>query len=215
LSARPGTTAALLGLLALAGCRQDMHDQPRYEPFEASSFFKDGRSARPQVPGTIARGRLFEDELLHAGRVDGAPAAVFPFAVTRALIERGRERYDIFCSPCHAYDGAGDGLVVQRGMRRPSSLHVERLVQAPAGYFFDVISNGFGAMYDFADRIPAEDRWAIVAYVRVLQRSQAGTLADLSSEQREMLLSQAAPAGIPEATEAPAGSTGERPEEPR
>jgi hypothetical protein len=206
LSARP-RAAALLGLLALAACRQDMHDQPRYEAFEATSFFKDGRSARPQVAGTIARGRLHEDELLHAGRSGGEPAALFPFAVTREVILRGRERYDIFCSPCHAYDGSGDGIVVRRGMRRPSSLHVERLTQAPAGYFFDVITNGFGAMYDYADRIPAEDRWAIVAYVRVLQRSQAGTVADLTEEQRAMLAQEVAPGGTPAVT--PAGTPDE------
>jgi mono/diheme cytochrome c family protein len=164
-----------------------MHDQPRFEPLEASSFFRDGRSARPLVPGTVARGRLFEDEHLYQGRVGGELAATFPIEVTLATLQHGRERYDIFCSPCHAYDGSGDGMIVRRGMRRPTSFHAERLVKSPPGYFFDVITHGFGAMYDYADRVPAEDRWAIVAYIRALQRSRTGTRADLTPEQALML----------------------------
>jgi mono/diheme cytochrome c family protein len=181
------TALALAACALLGACRQDMHDQPRYEPLEKSSFFRDGRSVRPAVPGTVARGRLFEDQHLHAGRVDGAPAATFPYEITRADLERGRERYGIYCTPCHAPDGGGEGMIVQRGMRRPTSFHEQRLVDAPPGYFFDVITNGFGAMFDYSDRIEARDRWAIVAWVRVLQRSRRGTLDDLTPEQREEL----------------------------
>lgn len=181
-----GAALALAGLL-LGACRQDMHDQPRYEPLEKSTFFRDGRSARPAVAGTIARGRLFEDQHLHTGRVDGQPATTFPFEVTREVLERGRERYAIYCTPCHAPDGGGEGMVVKRGMRRPTSFHEQRLVDAPPGYFFDVVTNGFGAMFDYSDRIAARDRWAIVAWVRVLQRSRRGTLEDLTPAQREEL----------------------------
>lgn len=188
-------TAAAFGavlLAALAGCRQDMHDQPRFEPLEGSTFFDDGRASRPFVANTIARGRLFESDHLYRGRVDGELATTFPpdLPITAELLERGRERYQIFCTPCHAYDGSGDGMVVRRGMRRPSSFHVERLVEAPHGYYFDVITNGFGAMYDYADRVPAKDRWAITAYIRTLQRAHRGTLDDLTEEQRSELLSQ-------------------------
>ena len=192
---RPQHLAALLLAclpLGLAGCRQDMHDQPKLEPLEKSAFFDDGRASRPSVPGTIARGRLFESEHLYRGRVDGELATSFPpeLPVTAELLIRGRQRYEIFCTPCHAYDGSGAGMAVRRGLRQPTSLHAQRLVDAPHGYFFDVITNGFGAMYDYADRIPAEDRWAITAYIRTLQRSQRGTLDDLTAEQRELLLSR-------------------------
>jgi hypothetical protein len=171
----------------LASCRRDMQDQPRFRPFRTTTFFADGRSQRPQVPGTVARGHLDEDDLLHTGKVDGELAETFPTAVTAAMLERGRGRYDIFCAPCHGRVGDGDGPIVERGMRRPVSFHAERLRNSPPGAFFDVITNGFGAMYDLSDRIPAEDRWAIVAYVRALQRSQTATLADVPSAEREKL----------------------------
>lgn len=182
----------LLGLAAflaplLASCRRDMQDQPRFRPFRPSTFFQDGRSARPLVPGTVARGHLEEDDHLHRGKVDGKPAESFPFDITSQVLERGRERYDIFCAPCHGRVGDGDGMVVQRGMRRPASIHVERLQKSPPGYFFDVITNGFGAMVDLSDRLSVEDRWAIVAYVRALQRSQSSRLEDVPAEERERL----------------------------
>ena len=164
-----------------------MYDQPRYEPLEKTSFFSDGRSSRPAVPGTVARGRLDESDHLYRGMVDGKPAEAFPFAVTSAVLARGRERFEIYCTPCHGRTGDGDGMVVERGMRRPPSFHIERLRLAPPGYFFDVITKGFGAMYDYSDRIAAEDRWAIAAYVRVLQRSQNATIADVPSEERTKL----------------------------
>ena len=180
--------AALLAAPALlTGCRQDMHDQPKVEPYEASAFFPDGRAVRPLVPGTVARGRLEEDEHLYRGTTGGKPAETFPYEVTREVLARGRRSYDVYCSPCHDRTGEGDGTIVQRGMRRPPSFHAERLRDAPPGYFFDVITNGFGAMFDYSDRIGAEDRWAIVAWVRVLQRSRNATLADVPPAERERL----------------------------
>ena len=186
---RPSLRNALVAaaLVAATGCRQDMHDQPKLEPYESSEFFTDGRASRPLVPGTVARGRLFEDEHLHRGTVDGAPAETFPFEVTRAVLERGRERYGIHCAPCHGAAGDGDGMVVRRGMTRPPSYHLARLREAPPGYFFDVITNGFGAMYDLSDRITAEDRWAIAAYVRVLQAAQNARLEDVPAGDRAAL----------------------------
>ena len=179
-------TAAVV-LFVSAACRQDMHDQPKYTPYKPSTFFADERSARPAIEGTIARGHLNEDELLHTGRVGGQPAAMFPFPVDEVLMRRGRERYDIFCSPCHGLTGEGDGMVVQRGYRRPPSFHVERLRQAPPGHVFDVITNGFGAMPDYAAQIKAEDRWAIAAYVRALQLSAHATLDDVPPGERDRL----------------------------
>ena len=180
----------ILALGSLAACRQDMHDQPRYEPLEASAFFADGRSARPAVEGTIARGRLEQDEHFTAGKVNGEIVSTLPFPLTRELLERGRERYDIFCAPCHARTGSGEGVVVQRGMTRPASLHIARLREAKIGYFFDVMTNGFGAMYDFRDRISAADRWAIAAYMRALQLSQNASLQDVPGGEREALFSE-------------------------
>ena len=129
-----------------------MHVQPKYKPLDPSTFFDDGRSARPEVPGTVAHGHLRTDELLYTGKVNGEPADAFPFPVTREVLERGRERYNIYCSPCHDYTGSGRGMVVQRGFPPPPSYHLERLVKAPAGHFFEVISNGYGAMYSYASR---------------------------------------------------------------
>lgn len=191
--------SACLLALALAGCRQDMHDQPKYKPFHESDFFGDRRSARPLVEGTVARGMLREDTHLYAGKVDGALAETFPFPVTAEVLQRGRERYGIYCTPCHGLAGNGDGMIVSRGYRKPSSFHVDRLRAERPGYFFDVITNGFGAMPDYAAQIPVEDRWAIVGYVRALQLSQNATVADVPAEKRGEL---GAP---PAATPAPEG----------
>jgi hypothetical protein len=156
-----------LGLLALlaAGCRQDMHDQPKVEPYEASTFFPDGRAMRPLIPGTVARGRLEDDEHLFHGKVGGRLADGFPFEIGREELASGRRDYEAFCAPCHdrtgsgnGMIGSGNGMIVERGMRRPPSFHVERLRTAPAGHFFDVITNGFGVMYDYSDRIAARGR---------------------------------------------------------
>ncbi len=186
-SSRLALAACLAGGLAAGGCRQDMHDQPKYKPQAGSDFFLDRRAARPLPDGTVARGFERADTLLHTGRAAGQPAAVFPFAVTSAVMERGRERFDIFCSPCHGRSGAGDGLVVRRGFRRPASFHEERLRAMPPGHFFDVMTNGFGAMPDYAQQVPVEDRWAIAAYIRALQRSQRATLGDVPPAERSRL----------------------------
>jgi mono/diheme cytochrome c family protein len=177
---------SVLGLSA-AGCRQDMHDQPKYIPFRESTFFSDERSARPVVAGTVARGQLREDTLLYTGKVNGADATVFPFAIDESILRRGQERFDIYCSPCHARTGEGDGMVVRRGYRRPPSYHDDRLRNAPVGHFFDVMTNGFGAMPDYAAQIKPEDRWAIAGYIRALQLSRQATIADVPQSERGKL----------------------------
>lgn len=176
-----------LALLCLAGCKQDLADQPRYGSLQPSSFFADGRSARPLVPGTVAQGDLRDDEVLYTGKSKGVLVTTMPFAVTRRDLERGRERFNIYCSPCHDHTGSGNGMIVQRGYRHPPSYHIDRLRQAPAGYFFDVITRGFGAMIDYSDRIPVRDRWLIVAYLRALQLSQHATIADVPASDRSKL----------------------------
>ena len=174
------------GLLA-AGCRQDMHDQPKVKPYAKSEFFADRRSARPLVDGTIARGRLRDDPVLYTGKADGKPVDAFPFAVTADVMARGQERFDIFCSPCHGRTGDGDGMIVRRGYRKPPTFHQDRLRQAPPGYTFDVITSGFGAMPDYAQQIPVRDRWAIAAYIKALQRSQHTDAGTLPAEARAAL----------------------------
>jgi mono/diheme cytochrome c family protein len=178
---------AALALIFVSGCRRDMHDQPKYVPLRESPFFADVRSARPIVEGTVARGHLRDDELLYTGKMNGEAATVFPFPVTEQVMLRGRERFDVFCSPCHGRTGQGDGMVVLRGYRRPPSLHQDRLRNAPAGHFFDVITNGFGAMPDYASQVKAEDRWAIAAYIRALQLSGHATLADVPAADRDKI----------------------------
>jgi mono/diheme cytochrome c family protein len=164
-----------------------MHDQPKYIPLRESTFFSDARSARPVIPGTVARGQLRDDTLLYTGKVDNADATVFPFAIDDKLMARGRGRFDIYCAPCHSRTGTGDGMIVRRGYRHPPSLHLDRLREAPVGHFFDVITNGFGAMPDYATQIKAEDRWAIIAYVRALQLAAHATVADVPAAERDKL----------------------------
>ena len=187
ISAISACSALIVSALLLTACRQDMHDQPKYVPLRESAFFGDARSARPIVPGTVARGRLHDDSLLYTGKVNGADADVFPFAITATTLARGQERFNIYCSPCHGRTGQGDGMVVRRGYRRPPTFHQDRLRTAAAGHFFDVINNGFGAMPDYAAQIAVEDRWAIVAYVRALQLSEHATVADVPPPDREKL----------------------------
>ena len=178
----------LLCLLLLPACRQQMADQPRYDPLEESSFFADHRSARPLPIGVVARGFLNADEHLYMGRVNGQLAATFPFEMTREVLERGRDRYNIFCTPCHDLLGTGRGMAVRRGFRRgPPSFHLDRLRDAPVGHFYDVITNGFGAMNDYAAQIKPRDRWAIVAYVRALQLSQNENVKELPEDDRQEL----------------------------
>jgi mono/diheme cytochrome c family protein len=171
----------------LAGCRQDMHDAPRYEPLEASTFFADGRGSRTLVANTVPRGMLREDEHLYQGKVDGQLTDTFPMPVTDQVMARGRERFNVFCAPCHGRTGQGNGMVVQRGFRAPPSFHDERLRTAPVGYFYDVQTNGFGAMSDYAAQVPVADRWAIAAYIRALQFSQRATVGDVPPERRAEL----------------------------
>ena len=164
------------------GCRQDMHDQPRYQPLQSSSFFADGRASRAPVEGTVARGQLKEDAHFNTGKLGGAFAKTFPSPVTLDVLKRGRERYDIFCSPCHDRLGTGRGMVVRRGLSQPLSFHIDRLRKVEAGYLFDVITNGFGRMYGYGAQIAPGDRWAIVAYIRALQLSQNAVLSDVPDD---------------------------------
>jgi len=163
----------LITVLAALGCRQDMHDAPRIDALEASDFFPDGQGARPLVAGTIARGFLEQDAHWSQGRDEaGELATTLPMPLTRALLARGRQRFGIFCSPCHDATGSGRGMIVRRGFKQPSSYHTDRLRAMPIGYFFDVITNGYGQMSRYAPQVPTRDRWAIAAYIRALQLSQ-------------------------------------------
>jgi len=186
---KPGPTTALMlvSLLAVAGCRQDMHDAPRYEAYEASASFPDGRSSRTPPAGTVARGWLREDEALYTGKVDGQTVDAVPFPVSYTDLKRGQERFNIYCSPCHGRLGDGNGMVVQRGLRQAASYHQDRLRQERIGYFYDVISNGFGAMQGYAEQVPVRDRWLIASYVRVLQFSQNASISDVPAEHRAEL----------------------------
>jgi Cytochrome C oxidase, cbb3-type, subunit III len=156
-----------------------MQDQPKYIALRPSSFFGDGRSERPLIEGTVARGHLEADTAFFTGKIAGKPIEAFPMPITREVLLRGRQRFNIYCSPCHDQLGNGLGMVVRRGYRRPPSYHIDRLRKAPPGYFFDVITNGFGAMPDYAAQVDPYDRWAIIAYIRVLQYSQHAPLADV------------------------------------
>lgn len=164
--------ASMGALLAATACRQDMHNQPRYKPFAATNFFGDGRSERPTIPDTVARGQLHLDQARYTGKENGKDVDAFPIQITRADLARGQERFNIYCSPCHGRLGDGHGMVVRRGFRHPPSYYEPRLVNAPVGYFFDVMTNGYGAMYSYASRVAVDDRWRIAAYIRALQLSQ-------------------------------------------
>ncbi|HSE31474.1 MAG TPA: cytochrome c [Pyrinomonadaceae bacterium] len=218
-SASPRLLLLLLALLATVGCRQDMQDQPKMKPYRGTSFFGDGLSARPPVEGTVPRGYLRTNREFFTGKktgtttapgLPGTPAGpqptagtpsganaypddvdTFPFPVTEQTLQRGQQRYNIFCSACHGLTGFGDGIVVRRGFRRAASFHDDRLRQAPVGHFFDAVTNGWGAMPSYATQIPVQDRWAIIAYIRALQ---------LSQQQQQPTASPAAPAPSPTAT---------------
>ena len=179
---KPGLLIALLTVLP--ACRIDMHVQPKQNPLSRSDFFPDQRSERPPVEGTVARGELRADTYFYTGKIGSSPADYMPFPVTKEVLERGRERYNIYCAPCHSQLGDGNGFIPSRGFaRKPPSYHIPRLQKAPLGYFYDVISNGFGIMPDYASQIPPRDRWNIVAYIRALQLSQNATKADLPAGQ--------------------------------
>ena len=220
--------AILLAVILTSACRRDMQDQPKFKPLRPSSFFADGRSARPLIDGTVARNQLRDDTLFYTGKTGpgqqaGAAAqpgvnasgsgptaglrpgettvagqntqpqsypgyaTTFLFPITSDALNRGQERFNIYCSVCHGLTGDGLGMIVRRGYKQPPSYHIDRLRQAPVGYFFDVITNGFGAMPDYAAQITPEDRWKIIAYIRALQLSQQGSLADVPPDQRDKL----------------------------
>ena len=176
---------AAAALLLSGGCRylkQDMANQPKNRPLSPSDFFEDGRSERPLVENTVAHGSIADDELFVPKDSNN-----FPLPVNRELLERGEERYKIFCTPCHGLQGDGNGMIAIRGMKHPPTFHQDRLRQAPNGYFYDNITNGFGAMYGYSAQIPPRDRWAIIAYVRALQLSRNAQVADLPASLRGRL----------------------------
>jgi mono/diheme cytochrome c family protein len=236
-----GIWTLLVVVLLASGCdRLDMYDQPRYDPLAASNFFADGRSARPQVEGTIARGHLNADVPLQTGKfqtgkesgqfVSQIPEGVWqklydrdprrfnkplsevkPPELRLALLERGQERYNIYCSVCHSRLGDGNGMIVRRGFRKPPSFHIERLRNAPDGHFFDVITRGIGAMPSYASRIAVVDRWAIVAYIRALQLSENAGIDDVPEAERSELLKQTPVSAAAQGATAP-NSTPQTPE---
>jgi mono/diheme cytochrome c family protein len=171
-----------------------MHDQPRHDPLESSTFFANGAASRPLVEGAVARGHLREDAAMHTGQTGGAAVARNPLPVDAALLDRGQERYDVFCAPCHDRAGNGNGIVVQRGYRQPPSLHIDRLRDVPDGHLYHVIANGFGAMPDYRSEVGARDRWAVVAYIRALQLSQRAPLAAVPEAERSTIRDLSRPA---------------------
>lgn len=186
--------AICASLLLSAACRQKMANQPKYDPYEPSAFFEDGMSARPRIEGTVARGDLSGNPFFDTGKVNGQLGDGYPMPVTRELVDRGQERFNIYCAQCHGRLGDGNGMIPSRGYRRPPSFHIDRLRTATTGHFFDVMTNGFGAMPPYRTMIPPQDRWAIVAYVRALQLSQSATVADIPAADRATLDAPATPA---------------------
>jgi mono/diheme cytochrome c family protein len=184
------TACAAASLLFASGCqylRQDMANQPKNRPLSPSDFFADGRSERPILENTVAHGAVAEDAFFVPKDSNN-----FPLPVTAQLLQRGQERYKIFCSPCHGLQGDGNGLVAMRGMKHPPTYHQDRLRQAPNGYFYDNITNGFGAMYGYSAQIPPADRWAIIAYIRALQLSRNAKVSELPAELQQQLSSAGA-----------------------
>lgn len=181
--------ACAAGVASLGACERggDMRDQPRYEAMEPSEVFADGTSARPPVPGTVSRDGWMDNPSLHTGLIDGRFVERVPLEVTPALLARGRERFDIFCSPCHGYDGEGHGMVVERGYTAPPSFHIGRMRAAPDGYIFNVITDGLGRMPPYGAQVPVADRWSIIAYVRALQLSRHAGIATLGESERRRL----------------------------
>jgi mono/diheme cytochrome c family protein len=180
-----------------------MHDAPRYDPYRESAFLPNHSSAQPLVAGTVPRAEakgdvLNEDELLHTGKINGQLADEFPFAITRADLDRGQERFNIYCSPCHGRTGEGNGMVVQRGYKKAANYHIDRLRKAPVGYLVDVMTNGFGVMPDYRMQVTAADRWRIAAYIRALQLSHAATEHDVPADELSKLKKDASATPAPE-----------------
>ncbi len=194
---------AILALVALVGCHRDMYDQPRLEPLEKNTFFDDGRSSRPLVEGVVEYGAIDPTSVLLTGKVNGQLTDELPpeFKLDAALLKRGEQRFNIFCSNCHGLSGDGDGMIVLRGYRKPPTYHSERLRGAPIGHFFDVATNGFGVMPSYASQVPVADRWAIAAYIRALQLTQYAKLDDLPEAERRQLENQ--PTAATPSTSAP------------
>lgn len=184
---RFGGALVLASAVLAAGCRQDMHDTPRYETYEANRNMPDGRASRELPAGTVARGQLRDDEHFYTGKVDGVFVPDFPFQLTAADMARGQERYSVYCTPCHGQLGDGKGMVVQRGLRQAATYHQDRLRTVAPGYLYDVISNGFGAMQGYAEQVPPRDRWLIAAYIRALQLSQNASVNDVPAADRARL----------------------------
>jgi mono/diheme cytochrome c family protein len=168
-------------LALVTGCRQDMHNQPKFVEQRGTDFYADGRSARPQVENTVARTQLHEDAYFYTGMVNGKEGEALPFPATIAVLEKGQERYNIYCTPCHSRVGNGAGMIVSRGYHPAGNFHTARLIAAPLGHFFNVITNGYGAMPEYAAQVSVEDRWAIAAYIRALQLSQNAKESDVAS----------------------------------
>ena len=180
LSPRKFVPLVLLLVMGTTACRLDMHVQPRYNPLAKSDFFPDQRAARPLVEGTVAHGDERADTYFYTGKIGNNPGEYMPFPVTREVLDRGRERYNVYCSPCHSRVGDGNGFVPSRGFaRKPPSYHIDRLRNAPIGYFYDVMTNGFGIMLDYSSQISPHDRWCIAAYIRALQLSQNAAQSDV------------------------------------
>jgi mono/diheme cytochrome c family protein len=182
--------ALLLAAILAGGCRQNMHNQHKVKTLAAADFFPDGQGARPIPAHTVARGDLREGWAYTGVDAANKPVAELPFPLTREVLVRGEQRFNIYCSPCHDRQGTGRGMIVQRGYKQPTSYHIERLRNAPVGYFYNVITEGFGVMPSYAPQVPVADRWAIAAYIRVLQYRQVAKLADLeklSPERRQAI----------------------------
>jgi mono/diheme cytochrome c family protein len=195
---RVAALCAIAAASVLAGCRQDMHDQPKFIPQRGTDFFADGRSVRPQVQNTVARGQLHEDAYFYTGLQNGKESDAMPFPVTMEVLQRGQERFNIYCTPCHSRVGNGAGMIVQRGYRPAGNFHTPRLMAMPLSHFFTVMTNGFGAMPDYAAQLSPQDRWAVVAYIKALQLSQHATQADVpAGTQVEPLSNIAEREGLP------------------
>jgi len=184
----PLPIVAVVLLLSVTGCRRDMFSQPSEKPLERSDFFRDnGMASRPIPAHTIARGQLEEDRAFYAGTIGTNLVTDFPVPVTRELLLRGQERFNIYCAPCHGRTGDGNGMIPQRGYPAPPSYHIDRLRTAPVGHFFDVITRGYGVMYSYRTRVEPEDRWAIVAYIRALQLSHNAKISDVPAQEQAQL----------------------------
>ena len=182
-----GGLVLLCYALVMTGCGVNMRDGSRLIPLERDTFFPDDKSSREPVAGTVARGQLRADEAFFTGKSNGADVTTFPMQINATVLQRGQQRYNVYCSPCHGYAGYADGMIVRRGFSPPPSFHQDRLRNAPVGHFYDVITNGYGAMYSYASRINPADRWAIVAYIRALQLSQNARIQDVPADQRAKL----------------------------